>query len=192
MWNLNSMFMAVIRSKTEFVSVYGFSLRVEIFFINLCNKNLKHELNKTRMIEYTNSFQWLQVELQWGVSKRKVKVVHRLVVHSPQTGLGCIFMAIICWNCISCESSYLLEYSSNSAYQHVCEAATYLFSFLPSPCNNFSLVVWAITRSVDRKLICGVMINIFKSTQHKLPNKNAHEILFDGDVTRCTFQLGVG
>ncbi|KAF3595327.1 hypothetical protein DY000_02024326 [Brassica cretica] len=51
------------------------------------------------------------------------------------------------------------------------------------------MVVWDISRSVGRELICGVMINIFKSTQRQLPNKNARKILFD-NVTRCTFLVG--
>ncbi|KAG5406867.1 hypothetical protein IGI04_012986 [Brassica rapa subsp. trilocularis] len=130
-------------------------------------------------------FKWLQVELQLEVSKRKVKVVH-----SPQTGLGRIFIAIICWFDIACESSNLWE-CSNSAFQHVGEGATYfpIFSTLPSSSTKFSRVVWAITRSVGRELICGVMINIFRSTQHHLPKKNARQILFDY-VTGCTFHVG--
>ncbi|KAL0693863.1 hypothetical protein Bca4012_061043 [Brassica carinata] len=127
-------------------------------------------------IEYTFLFSGYKLNYSGVVSKRKVEVVH-----SPQIGLGCMFMAIICGNGISCKSSNLLEYSTNSAFQHVCEAATYfpIFYVLPSSSAKFSLVVWALTRSVDRKLICGVMINIPKSTQRQLRNMNAHEILYD-------------
>ncbi|KAF3499423.1 hypothetical protein F2Q69_00040924 [Brassica cretica] len=133
--------------------------------------------------------QWLQIELQWGVSKRKVEVVH-----SPRTGLGCIFVALICWSDFSCDSRNLWEYS-NSDYQRVCEAATYfpvvkqLFSVLPSSRTKFSMVVWAMTRSVGHKLICGVGLNIFKSTHRPLPNKNTRKNFLD-DVTRCTFYEG--
>ncbi|CAF1721864.1 unnamed protein product [Brassica napus] len=133
--------------------------------------------------------QWLQIELQWGVSKRKVEVVH-----SPRTDLGCIFVALICWGDFSCESRNLWEYS-NSDFQRVCEAATYfpvvkqIFSVLPSSRTKFSMVVWAMTRSVGHKLICGVGLNIFKSTHRPLPNKNNRKIFLD-DVTRCTFYEG--
>lgn len=128
--------------------------------------------------------QWLQMELQWGVSKKKVEVLH-----SSHTGLGCIFMAIICWNNIACESSNLWE-SSNSAFQHACKAATYFLtlSVLPSASTKFSMVMWTMTRSVGRELICGVMINVFKSRQ-QLPYKSICKILFH-DVTRCAFLVG--
>ncbi|CAN7061194.1 unnamed protein product, partial [Brassica rapa subsp. trilocularis] len=74
---------------------------------------------------------------------------------------------------------------------HSPQTATYfpIFSTLPSSSTKFSRVVWAITRSVGRELICGVMINIFRSTQHHLPKKNARQILFDY-VTGCTFHVG--
>ncbi|KAG5411908.1 hypothetical protein IGI04_008227 [Brassica rapa subsp. trilocularis] len=118
----------------------------------------------------------LQTELRWGVSKRKVKFVH-----SPQAGLGCIFMLIICWSDIACESS-------NSAFQHAFKAATCLltFSVLLSSSTKFSMVVRAITRSVGRELICGVIRNVFKSTQRQLPKKNAREILF-ANVRGCIY-----
>ncbi|KAF3554770.1 hypothetical protein F2Q69_00017511 [Brassica cretica] len=105
--------------------------------------------------------QWLQMELQWGISNGKVEVLH-----NPQTGLGCIFLATLCWSNIACESSNLGEYS-NSAFQHVCEAATCFLtlSVLPSASTKVSMIVWVITRSVGRELICGVMLHIFKSTQ---------------------------
>ncbi|CAN7013862.1 unnamed protein product, partial [Brassica rapa subsp. trilocularis] len=76
---------------------------------------------------------------------------------------------------------------------HSPQTATYfpIFSTLPSSSTKFSRVVWAITRSVGRELICGVMINIFRSTQHHLPKKNARQILFDY-VTGCTFHVGWG
>ncbi|CAF1988044.1 hypothetical protein YC2023_084413 [Brassica napus] len=93
--------------------------------------------------------QWLQMELQWGVSKSKVEGLH-----SPKT------------------ATYFLT-----------------LSVLPSASTTFSVVVWDISRSVGRELICGVVINIFKSTQRQLPNKNARKILFD-NVTRCTFLVG--
>nr|VDD29418.1 unnamed protein product [Brassica oleracea] len=51
------------------------------------------------------------------------------------------------------------------------------------------MVVWAMTRSVGHKLICGVGLNIFKSTHRPLPNKNNRKIFLD-DVTRCTFYEG--
>ncbi|CAN6998341.1 unnamed protein product, partial [Brassica oleracea var. botrytis] len=94
--------------------------------------------------------QWLQMELQWGVSKSKVEGLH-----SPQT------------------AAYFLTLKTEAR-----KAST-----------TFSMVVWDISRSVGRELICGVMINIFKSTQRQLPNKNARKILFD-NVTRCTFLVG--
>ncbi|KAF2579745.1 hypothetical protein F2Q70_00007545 [Brassica cretica] len=88
--------------------------------------------------------QWLQMELQWGISNGKVEVLH-----NPQTGLGCIFLATLCWSNIACESSNLGEYS-NSAFQHVCEAATCFLtlSVLPSASTKVSMIVWVITRSV--------------------------------------------
>ncbi|KAG5409827.1 hypothetical protein IGI04_006146 [Brassica rapa subsp. trilocularis] len=131
--------------------------------------------------------QWPQIELQWGVSKRKVEVVH-----SPHTGLGCIFVALICWSDFSCESRNLGEYP-NSDFQRVCEAATYFpvvkQIFSPSSRTKFSMVMWAMTRSVGHKLICGVVLKIFKSTHRLLPNKNTRNI-FLNDVTRCTFYVG--
>ncbi|CAN7086746.1 unnamed protein product, partial [Brassica oleracea var. botrytis] len=51
------------------------------------------------------------------------------------------------------------------------------------------MVVWAMTRSVGHKLICGVGLNIFKSTHRPLPNKNTRKNFLD-DVTRCTFYEG--
>ncbi|KAG2246259.1 hypothetical protein Bca52824_085887 [Brassica carinata] len=128
---------------------------------------------------------WLQIELHWRVSKRKVEVLY-----SPQVGSGCLFMAIICWREIACESSNLLEYS-NSTFQHVCAAAInfLIFSVFPSSSTKFSLVVWVLTRSPNHQLVCGVLISIFTTIQHRLPTKNAREILF-ADVTRCVFQVG--
>ncbi|KAL0669601.1 hypothetical protein Bca4012_032305 [Brassica carinata] len=129
--------------------------------------------------------QWLQIGLQWGVFKPKVEVVH-----SPQTGSGCLLVAIICWRGIACESSNVLG-DSNSAFQHVCAAAInfLIYSVFPSLSTKFSLVVWVLTRSLNHQLVCGVLINILKTTQHRLPNKSAREILF-ADVTRCVFQVG--
>lgn len=132
------------------------------------------------------SSQWLQIELQYGVSKRKFEVVHR-----PQVGSGCLLVAIIGWRGFACESSNLFG-DSNSDFEHVCVAAIkfLIFSVFPSSTTKLSLVVRVITRSVlNHQLVCGVLINIFKTTQHRLPNKNAHEILF-ADVTRCVFLVG--
>ncbi|CAN7045891.1 unnamed protein product, partial [Brassica rapa subsp. trilocularis] len=132
--------------------------------------------------------QWPQIELQWGVSKRKVEVVH-----TPHTGLGCIFVALICWSDFSCESRNLGEYPNSDFQRGLCEAATYFpvvkQIFSPSSRTKFSMVMWAMTRSVGHKLICGVVLKIFKSTHRLLPNKNTRNI-FLNDVTRCTFYVG--
>ncbi|CAN6802673.1 unnamed protein product [Brassica oleracea] len=93
--------------------------------------------------------QWLQIGLQWGVFKPKVEVVH-----SPQTGSGCLLVAIICWRGIACESSNVLG-DSNSAFQHVCAAAInfLIYSVFPSLSTKFSLVVWVLTarlRCIDK------------------------------------------
>ena len=116
---------------------------------------------------------WLQIELHWRVSKRKVEVLY-----SPQVGSGCLFMAIICWREIACGSSNLLEYS-NSTFPHVCAAAInfLIFSVFPSSSTKFSLVVWVLTRSPNHQLVCGVLINIFTTIQHRLPTKNAEPVL---------------
>ncbi|CAN7045203.1 unnamed protein product, partial [Brassica rapa subsp. trilocularis] len=73
-------------------------------------------------------------------------------------------------------------------FVHSPQAATCLltFSVLLSSSTKFSMVVRAITRSVGRELICGVIRNVFKSTQRQLPKKNAREILF-ANVRGCIY-----